>query len=56
MISSASVASLAAALSLAQGELSDAAKSSLNPAFKAPDKPQGSRYADLSEVLSTISG
>jgi hypothetical protein len=42
-----SLANLAPALALAQGELEDATKSSINPAFK-------SKYADLAEVLQTI--
>lgn len=47
MLSSATTDLLATALSAAQGELGDAAKSSFNPGFK-------SKYADLAEVLQTI--
>ena len=47
MISSTSLVSLAKALSCAQGELHEAAKSSFNPGFK-------SKYADLAEVLQVI--
>lgn len=41
------LASLAVALSAAQGELTDAIKTSFNPGFK-------SKYADLAEVLQTV--
>jgi hypothetical protein len=47
MLTSESLASLAKALSAAQGELTDANKSAFNPGFK-------SKYADLAEVLQTI--
>lgn len=47
MNKSESVASLAAALAAAQGEIENASKASLNPHFK-------SRYADLAEVLNTV--
>lgn len=47
MLMSGSLASLAPALALAQGELEDASKSSVNPAFR-------SKYADLAEVLQTL--
>lgn len=42
-----SLAKLAPALAAAQGELEDATKSSVNPAFR-------SKYADLAEVLQTL--
>jgi hypothetical protein len=47
MLSSQNIAALSKALSIAQGKLGDAAKSSFNPGFK-------SKYADLAEVLQTI--
>lgn len=47
MLTSTETDLLATALSAAQGELADAAKSSFNPGFK-------SKYADLAEVLQTI--
>jgi hypothetical protein len=42
-----SIASLAAALAKAQGEIENAAKNAANPHFK-------SRYADLAEILNTV--
>lgn len=42
-----SLANLAPALALAQGEFEDASKTSSNPAFR-------SKYADLAEVLQTV--
>lgn len=42
---------LAAALSKAQGEIEDATKSGINPAFG-----RGSKYADLASVRSVIRG
>lgn len=54
LLQSESIAELAKALSATQGELEDAAKTAINPAFKSPDKPKGSSYADLAEVLQTI--
>ena len=47
MEQSESVAALAAALSAAQGEVENAAKSSANPHFK-------SRFADLAEIINTV--
>ncbi len=48
------IAELAAALAKAQGAITGARKTSINPAFKAPGKPGGTKYADLSEVLDAI--
>ena len=42
-----SIASLAAALAKAQGEMENASKNSQNPHFK-------SKYADLAEILNTV--
>lgn len=47
LTTSMSLTSLAKALAAAQGELTDAAKTSTNPGFK-------SKYADLAEVLQTV--
>jgi len=47
MLMSQSLANLAPALALAQGEFEDASKTSSNPAFR-------SKYADLAEVLQTV--
>lgn len=47
MQKSGTLGELATALAAAQGELEDASKSSVNPAFK-------SKYADLAEVLQTV--
>lgn len=47
MLTSSTLSSLAPALAIAQGELEDASKSSVNPAFH-------SKYADLAEVLQTL--
>src|SRR5574343_259216 len=47
MNKSESIASLAAALAKAQGEVENASKSATNPHFK-------SKYADLAEVLNTV--
>jgi len=47
MNKSESIASLAKALSKAQGEVENASKASVNPHFK-------SKYADLAEVLNTV--
>jgi hypothetical protein len=46
-------AELFAALSLAQCEVENVTKNAINPAFKGEGKKEGSRYADLSEVLAT---
>lgn len=45
---------LMAALAKAQGEIEGAKKDSLNPAFKQPGKPEGSKYADLASVWDAI--
>lgn len=42
------------ALSAAQGEIANAAKGSVNPFFKAPGKPEGSKYADLAAIRDAI--
>jgi len=47
MNKSESIASLAKALAMAQGEVENASKASINPHFK-------SKYADLAEVLNTV--
>lgn len=47
MNKSESIASLAAALAKAQGEMENAGKNSVNPHFK-------SKYADLAEILNTV--
>lgn len=47
MQKSESIASLAAALAKAQGEMENAGKNSVNPHFK-------SKYADLAEILNTV--
>ena len=52
MNKSESIAALAKALSIAQGELENASKNAENPAFKRGNK--ASTYADLAEVLNTI--
>lgn len=54
MLTSSDLHELATALSLAQGELADAGKNAVNTFFKSPGSPQGSKYADLAEVLQTI--
>lgn len=45
---------LMTALAKAQGEIEGAKKDSLNPAFKQPGKPEGSKYADLASVWDAI--
>lgn len=45
---------LMTALSKAQGEIEGAKKDSVNPAFKQPGKPEGSKYADLASVWDAI--
>lgn len=42
------------ALAKAQGEIEGAKRSSVNPAFKQPGKPEGSKYADLASVWDAI--
>lgn len=42
------------ALSAAQGEIENAAKGSVNPFFKAPGKPEGSKYADLAAIRDAV--
>lgn len=42
------------ALAKAQGEIEGAKKDSVNPAFKQPGKPEGSKYADLASVWDAI--
>jgi hypothetical protein len=54
MKTSESIALISVALAACQGELSDAAKSSSNPAFKNQATGKASKYADLAEVLQTI--
>ncbi len=45
---------LMTALAKAQGEIGGAKKDSINPAFKQPGKPEGSKYADLASVWDAI--
>jgi hypothetical protein len=53
MQKSESIASLAAALAKAQGEVENASKNAANAAFKRPDG-KASKYADLAEVINTV--
>lgn len=45
---------LATALAKAQAAMGNVEKSAINPAFKSADKPKGSTYATLADVINTI--
>lgn len=47
---------LATALAKAQAAMGNVEKSGINPAFKSPDKPKGSTYSTLADVISAIRG
>ncbi len=56
MKTSENINELAGALAKAQAEIKNAALNKVNPFFKSPAKPDGSRYADLAAVREAVVG